>query len=77
MRWKRLSPDSRKFIWPLYGWFTGLTSCGSFFGALHFALWSRFLVSYFQSGTDNLRTPKQFLEQATVNRAPLALCAHS
>ncbi len=77
MRWKRLSPDSRKSIWPLYGWFTGLMSCGSFLGALHFALWSRFLVSYFQSGTDNLRTPKQFLEQATVNRAPLALCAHS
>lgn len=69
-RWKRLSPASRKTIWPLYGWFTGLMSCGSFFGALHFALWTRFLVSYYQSGTDNLRTPKQFLEQAAVSRAP-------
>lgn len=32
-RWKRLSGESKLAMWRLYGLFTGLICCGSFFGA--------------------------------------------
>jgi hypothetical protein len=50
IRWRRLSDNCRKQLWGLYGWFTGIMLCGSCCGAINWALWTQFLVNYYQSG---------------------------
>ena len=37
---RRIPPAARQSVWPLFGWFTGLMSCGSLAGA---AAWTAFL----------------------------------
>ena len=37
VRWKRQSKEEKQKGWALYGWFTGLSFCGSFAGALAYA----------------------------------------
>jgi hypothetical protein len=44
--------------WALYGWFSGLTMCGSIFGAVAYAAWMLHLVNDFNGH----RNPNQTLE---------------
>lgn len=51
-RWRRLDPQDRARVWRLYGWFSGLMTCGSGVGA---ATWIARMMSYvhmFQGGSD-------------------------
>ena len=44
-RWWRMSPFGRNHTWPLYGWMTALTCCGSLCGVLTWGAWMGYLVN--------------------------------
>jgi len=46
-RWKRWSEEEKQKGWALYGWFTGLSFCGSAAGALAYACRLRQLVPFY------------------------------
>ena len=39
LMWRRLPASSRRLIWPLYGWFSGLMACASCFGSIAWGTW--------------------------------------
>ncbi len=47
VRWKRQSEEEKQRGWALYGWFTGLSFCGSTAGALAYACRLRQLECYY------------------------------
>jgi hypothetical protein len=48
-RWRRISEEDRGRVWKLYGWFSGLMMCGSFFGALAWLARMMSLVTTFRA----------------------------
>ena len=46
--WRRMGEEDRGRLWRLYGWFSGLTTCGSCFGAVAWAAKMMDLVYHFQ-----------------------------
>jgi len=47
VRWKRWSEEEKQKEWALYGWFTGLSFCGSAAGALAYSCRLRQLVPFY------------------------------
>ena len=50
--WRRMGEEDRGRLWQLYGWFSGLTTCGSCFGAVAWAARMMQLVNGFK-GADS------------------------
>jgi hypothetical protein len=46
--WRRMGEGDRGRLWRLYGWFSGLTTCGSCFGAVAWAVNMMQLVNFFK-----------------------------
>jgi hypothetical protein len=46
--WRRMGEEDRGRLWQLYGWFSGLTTCGSCFGAVAWAAYMMLLVNGFK-----------------------------
>ena len=46
--WRRMGEEDRGRLWQLYGWFSGLMTCGSCFGAVSWAARMMFLVNGFK-----------------------------
>ena len=49
--WLRLDDESRKRVWRLYGWFSGLICFGSCCGAIAWTAWMQYLVLVYQNPT--------------------------
>jgi hypothetical protein len=47
--WRRMGEEDRGRLWRLYGWFTGLMTCGSCFGAVTWTARMMFLVNDFKA----------------------------
>ena len=47
--WRRMGEEDRGCLWRLYGWFSGLMTCGSCFGAVSWAARMMFLVNDFKA----------------------------
>ena len=61
-RWRRMDEEGRLRAWRLYGWFSGLTTCGSCFGAVAWAARMMYLVNAFKA-TDSAT----YAEKLSVN----------
>ena len=48
-RWYRIDADCKLRIWRMYGWFTGLVTCGSIFGAVTWLTYMQCLVNLYKS----------------------------
>jgi hypothetical protein len=46
--WRRMGEEDRGRLWQLYGWFSGLTTCGSCVGAVAWAARMMELVNVFK-----------------------------
>jgi hypothetical protein len=46
--WRRIGEGDRGRLWQLYGWFSGLMTCGSCFGVVAWAVWMMRLVESFE-----------------------------
>ena len=69
VRWKRWSEEEKQKGWALYGWFTGLSFCGSMAGSLAYAcrlLQLKNLFIYFDSETMVNPTLAQLQQSQTV-----------
>lgn len=49
--WLRLDDESRKRVWRLYGWFSGLICFGGCCGAIAWTAWMQYLVFVYQNPT--------------------------
>ena len=53
--WRRMGEEDRGRLWRLYGWFSGLMTCGSCFGAVAWAANMMSFVKFYQgTGTADL-----------------------
>jgi hypothetical protein len=49
-----MEEEDRARVWVLYGWFSGLMCVGSVFGAVTWAFWMQFLVTFFTGSIPGL-----------------------
>jgi hypothetical protein len=59
LRWWRMEEEHRPRVWVLYGWFSGLMCVGSVFGAVTWAFWMQFLVTFFTYNLPSGLSPSQ------------------
>ncbi len=64
--WRRMGEEDRGRLWQLYGWFSGLTTCGSCFGAVAWAARMMQLVNGFK-GYDSAAFAEQLSLYALAN----------
>ena len=64
--WRRMGEEDRGRLWQLYGWFSGLTTCGSCFGAVAWAARMMYLVNGFK-GDDSATNAEKASRFALAN----------
>ncbi len=59
--WQRMGEEDRGRLWQLYGWFSGVTTCGSCFGAVAWAARMMGLVNGFKAAVGATNAERESL----------------